>query len=47
MAVLVNELNKLNTKNYSVGEKQHNFNFEDKDCSMSDCYNLLKELDVF
>lgn len=44
MAVLVNE---LNTKNYFVGEKQYNFDFEDKDYSMSDCYNLLKELDVF
>ena len=47
MAVLVNKLNELNTKNYSVGKKQYNFDFEDKDYSMSDCYNLLKELDVF
>ena len=47
MAVLVNELNELNTKNYSVGEKQYNFDFEDKGYSMSDCYNLLKGLDVF
>lgn len=47
MAVLVNELNELNTKNYSVGEKQYNFDFEDKDYSMSDCYDLLKKLDVF
>lgn len=47
LSVLVNQLNELNTKNYSVGEKQYNFDFEDKDYSMSDCYELLKQLDVF
>ena len=34
-------------ENYSVGDKQYSFDFEDKDYSMSDCYNLLKKLDVF
>ena len=47
MAVLVNELNEFNTKNYFVGDIQYNFVFEDKDYSMSDCYYLLIELDVF
>lgn len=47
MAVLVNELNELNTKNYSVGEKQYNFDFEDKEYSLSICYKLLKTLELF
>lgn len=47
LSVLVNQLNELKTKSYSIGDKQYNFEFEDKDYSMSDCYELLKQLDVF
>lgn len=44
---LVDKLNNLNTSSYHVDEKVYSFNFEDQSYSITDCYNLLKTLDVF
>lgn len=47
LMVLVKELNNLMAINYFIGERQYDFEFEDKNYSISDCYNLLKQLDEF
>lgn len=43
----IEELNSLNQTSYYIGDKTYSFNFEDQDYSITDCYNLLKTLDVF
>lgn len=44
---LITELNSLNESSYYVGETVYSFDFVDQDYSITDCYNLLKTLDVF
>lgn len=44
---LVAKLNDLNTSSYHVDDKVYTFDFEDQDYSITDCYNLLKTLDIF
>lgn len=44
---LITELNSLNESSYYVGETVYSFDFTDQDYSITDCYNLLKTLDVF
>ena len=44
---LITELNSLNESSYYVGETVYSFDFIDQDYSITDCYNLLKTLDVF
>lgn len=43
----IEELNSLNQTSYYIGDKTYSFSFEDQDYSITDCYNLLKTLDVF
>lgn len=44
---MTNKLNTLISKNYFVKKEEYDFDFENKSYSMSDYYNLLKQLEIF
>lgn len=47
LGVIVNQLNSMKSQDYCLGDKKLSFVFEDKDYSLSTCYDLLKTLEIF
>ena len=44
---IINKLNEMRNQDYYIGEQSYNFDFEDKEYSLSICYKLLKTLELF
>lgn len=47
LRVVINKLNEMKSQDYYIGEQNYNFDFEDKEYSLSTCYGLLKTLELF
>ena len=47
LRVVINKLNKMKSQDYYIVEQKYNFDFEDKEYSLSTCYGLLKTLELF
>ena len=44
---IINKLNEMKSQDYYIVEQKYNFDFEDKEYSLSTCYGLLKTLELF
>ena len=44
---IINKLNEMRNQDYYISEQNYNFDFEDKEYSLSICYELLKTLELF
>lgn len=47
LRVVINKLNEMKSQDYYIVEQKYNFDFEDKEYSLSTCYGLLKTLELF
>lgn len=47
LRVVINKLNEMKSQDYYIVEQNYNFDFEDKEYSLSTCYGLLKTLELF
>ena len=47
LRVVINKLNEMKSQDYYIVEQKYNFDFEDKEYSLSICYGLLKTLELF
>ena len=47
LGAIINKLNEMKSQDYYIGEQNYNFDFEDKEYSLSTCYGLLKTLELF
>lgn len=47
LRVVINKLNEMKSQDYYIVEQNYNFDFEDKEYSLSTCYWLLKTLELF
>lgn len=47
LGVIINKLNEMRNQDYYISEQNYNFDFEDKEYSLSICYELLKTLELF
>lgn len=47
LRVAINKLNEMKSQDYYIVEQKYNFDFEDKEYSLSTCYGLLKTLELF
>ena len=47
LRVVINKLNEMKSQDYYIVEQKYNFEFEDKEYSLSICYGLLKSLELF
>lgn len=47
LRVVINKLNEMKSQDYYIIEQNYNFDFEDKEYSLSTCYGLLKTLELF
>ena len=47
LRVIINKLNEMKSQDYYIVEQKYNFDFEDKEYSLSTCYGLLKTLELF
>ena len=47
LRVVINKLNEMKNQDYYIAEQKYNFDFEDKEYSLSTCYGLLKTLELF
>lgn len=47
LMVVINKLNEMKSQDYYIVEQKYNFDFEDKEYSLSTCYGLLKTLELF
>ena len=47
LRVVINKLNEMKSQDYYIVEQKYNFDFEDKEYSLSICYELLKTLELF
>lgn len=44
---VISKLNEMRNQEYYINEQNYNFDFEDKEYSLSICYELLKTLELF
>ena len=47
LGAIITKLNEMRNQDYYIGEQNYSFNFEDKEYSLSICYELLKTLELF
>ena len=47
LRVVINKLNEMKSQDYYIVEQKYNFDFEDKEYSLSTCSGLLKTLELF
>lgn len=47
LRVVINKLNEMKSQDYYIVEQKYNFDFEDKEYSLSTCYGLLKTIELF
>ena len=47
LGAIINKLNEMRSQDYYISEQSYNFDFEDKEYSLSICYKLLKTLELF
>ena len=47
LRIIINKLNEMKNQEYYISEQNYNFDFEDKEYSLSICYELLKTLELF
>ena len=47
LGIIISKLNEMRNQDYYISEQNYNFDFEDKEYSLSICYGLLKTLELF
>ena len=47
LGIIISKLNEMRNQDYYLSEQNYNFDFEDKEYSLSICYGLLKTLELF
>ena len=47
LGIIISKLNEMRNQDYYISEQNYNFDFEDKECLLSICYELLKTLELF
>ena len=47
LGIIISKLNEMRNQDYYISEQNYNFDFEDKECFLPICYELLKTLELF
>ena len=47
LGIIISKLNEMRNQDYYISEQNYNFDFENKEYSLSICYGLLKTLELF